>query len=287
MSVVEVKRAGELGIMVLNNGKLNQLSWEVFRELEEIFTELSLDDDVKVIILTANPGPVFCAGADVRIISEVAEKDDHQEIAELISDLHELTNRIADSPKRTIAAVNGLCFGGGLELALACNFIVAAPLATFSLPEVSLGIIPGLGGTQRLPRRIGSLYALRFILSGEIVSSARAANRGLVDRIIEGDFIAGVKAFNTDVSNGIVQPRPSEPAKDIPSDMLYRYGKGRSRHAATLAESAVQYGMQKPLHDALRLEIEYFVAAVTHSDARAGIDAFFSKKPPVFKEVIL
>lgn len=289
MALVDVKVAGNLGIMVLNNGKYNQLSLEMFDALGSSLDDLSQNDDVRVMIVTANPGPVFCAGADVNMIFEVAQSGDADKITRLLNDLHSLANRIAASDQRIISAVNGVCFGGGLEISLACHFILGAPLAQFALPEVTLGIIPGLGGTQRLPRRIGLKPALKLMLSGERISAEQAFTLGLVDRVIEGDFIAGIKAFAAQVLSGAVQPRPAVTVSDIgefPEAEMQEFGKGRSEHAAFLATDAAFHGIQMDLRDALELEIKYFTSAVMHPDATAGVTAFLKKQQPVFLKIV-
>ena len=159
----------------------------------------------------------------------------------------------------SIAAINGYAFGGGLELALACTFRIAAPTAKMGLPEIKLGLIPGYGGTQRLPRVVGEARALELIMSARTVDAEEAERIGLVHRVVEGDVLAGAMAFARSFS-----------AYGLP--------------ALKLARDAVKRALDVPLHEGLKLEADLNTLAFQTEDAVEGMNAFMQKRKPQFKD---
>src|SRR3989442_5140832 len=175
---VTVTVAERFATVTLNNPPSNLLSTPVLRELDQTFGQLEADDAVRVIILTAS-GKFFSPGADIK---ELADLNTMHQGSELSGRGQALLNRIERFDKPVIAALNGACLGGGLELAMACHMRVVAAGTLLGLPEIKLGLIPGFGGTPRLPRIIRSSKAAEVILTGGSLNSAEAVNWGLVQR---------------------------------------------------------------------------------------------------------
>ncbi|MFO7768200.1 MAG: enoyl-CoA hydratase-related protein [bacterium] len=172
---------GGVAQVVINRPKvLNALSRQTLGLLEEVLDRLEEDDDVRAVVLTGTGEKAFVAGAD---ITEIQELD--RQAGEAFSRRgQELFDRIETFPKVVIAAVNGFALGGGCELAMACDIRVAAENARFGQPEINLGILPGYGGTQRLPRRVGQGPALELLLTGDMIDAGRAKDLGLVERVV-------------------------------------------------------------------------------------------------------
>jgi 3-hydroxyacyl-CoA dehydrogenase/enoyl-CoA hydratase/carnithine racemase len=191
---LQIKLNDGVAVFIMNNPPVNQLSQHFVLELAEAFTEANNDEKIKAIVLTGT-GKNFLAGADITQIKEVKTKD------ELLPKLREnirFLNAIETAPKPVVAAINGNCLGGGLEIAMVCHYRVAAQGVNLGQPEVQIGLIPGAGGTQRLPRLVGLRYALEMITIGKPISAAVAHARGLVDEIVEPNQLltAAVKAAN-------------------------------------------------------------------------------------------
>ena len=186
-----VEKEDKLAVITINRPEvLNALKFEVLRELQDALSLLENDTDVKAVILTGAGEKAFIAGADIKVMAKLGPL----EAQKYIVAGHEAFDRLASFPKPVIAAVNGFALGGGMELALACDFIYAAEAAKFGLPEVTLGIIPGWGGTQRLPQVIGPGRAKELIYSGKIIDAAEAASIGLVNRVFpSAAFLQAVK----------------------------------------------------------------------------------------------
>ncbi|MFW6338723.1 MAG: enoyl-CoA hydratase-related protein, partial [Alkalispirochaetaceae bacterium] len=161
--------------------KVNKLTANNLQELERVVSDLEGREDIKALILRSGKGGNFIAGADVGEIADISEES---EAAEKAGAGQELLNRIEDLPFTTVAFIRGGCYGGGTELALACDFRIVSdhPKTAIGLPEVNLGIIPGFGGTYRLPRRVGLVQALRMITSGKPVDAKKAAKIGLAEK---------------------------------------------------------------------------------------------------------
>ena len=254
---VEREEGGVALVRVHRPDKLNALNDATIRELSEAFSGLQVDADVRAVILTGAEAkrPSFVAGAD---IAEMAEQTPLEARARSQRG-QALCSRIEHLGKPVIAAVNGFALGGGLELALACHLRFAADTALLGLPEVTLGIIPGFGGTQRLPRLIGLGPALELIATGEPVSAQEAYRLGLVNRVFQaGELLeAARKCARTIAGNGPV--------------------------AVRLALDAAQRGSAMSLDQGLAYETELFGLIASSEDMHEGLRAFLEKRPPAFR----
>lgn len=173
-------REDGIAIAWLANGQMNSISPQVVKDLRAVW-ERVIDTDAKALVIASSNPFLFCAGADIKAFTEM----DEQAGAELLGGMHALLREMEQSAVSTIAAVNGLAYGGGCELAMACDFRIAARAALFGQPEIKLGIVPGFGGTQRLPRLVGESQALEMNLTGEPVLAEQAYELGLVSRVVD------------------------------------------------------------------------------------------------------
>jgi enoyl-CoA hydratase/carnithine racemase len=251
---VTVTVAEHLATITLNNPPSNLLGTPVLRELDQAFGKLEADEAVRVIILTAS-GKFFSPGADIK---ELAELNTVHQGSELSARGQALLNRIERFDKPVIAAINGACLGGGLELAMACHVRVAAAGILLGLPEIKLGLIPGFGGTQRLPRIIGPSKAAELILTGEAITSEEALTLGLVNRVVAPEELL---------------PTAQKLAGTITA-------KGRLATQAALR--AIRTGLDSPLAEGLSREAELFGELCETPDKKEGTTAFLEKRPPRF-----
>ncbi len=191
---IQVELKDAVALFILNNPPVNQLSQHFVLELAEAFIEANADEKVKAIVLTGT-GKNFIAGADITQIKEVKTKD---ELLPKLRDNIRFLNAIETGPKPVVAAINGNCLGGGLEIAMVCHYRVAARGVNLGQPEVQIGLIPGAGGTQRLPRLVGLRYAMEMITTGKPIRAEVAHARGLVDEVAAPDQLvsAAVNAAN-------------------------------------------------------------------------------------------
>lgn len=236
--------------------KLNALNQKVIAELGALFTALFADASVGAIVLTG-AGRAFVAGADIAEVAEGAKtKGGLEEISAFGS---RIFTSIERGPKPVIAAVNGFALGGGCELALACHIRLASEKAKFGLPEVKLGLIPGYGGTQRLPRLVGTGRALEMILTGEMIDASAALAMGLVNAVHPADqLLAAAQAM----AKGMTLQGPL---------------------ALTNAIAAVEEGAGRTLDEGLTAESRRFGAVGRTADMREGTTAFLEKRTPNFR----
>lgn len=211
-------------------------------------------DDVGVVVLSGNGGKAFASGAD---LAEGSTLDADQYRAQAAE--RRVYDPIAECPRPVIAMIDGWCLGGGCELALSADLRIASSRSCFGQPEVGLGLIPGGGGTQRLPRLIGPGAAMRLILSGEVVDADEALRLGLVEQVVPADEL---EVVTTTLAAAIA---------------------ARSPVALGLAKRAVRAAMELPLADGLALERDLMGEAMASDDATEGIAAFLAKRPPEFK----
>lgn len=252
--LVECQPDGIAVVSVHRPAALNALNDAAIREIDLCFERIARDDSVRVVVLTGSGAKSFVAGADIK---ELASQD-ALEARERSGRGQRAFDRIESLGKPVLAAINGFALGGGCELALACHLRFAARTAQLGLPEVSLGIIPGYGGTQRLPRLIGRAAALRLILGGERVSADEAHELGLVDSVVEPEeLLDTVKKFA-------------------------RVLLTRSPVALRFALDAVVGGTHLSLRDGLSLEADLFGLISSTSDMREGMKAFLEKRAPKF-----
>jgi enoyl-CoA hydratase len=249
-----VTRDAGVALVVVNRpDRRNALNATVRREIIQLLDTLRDDDDVRVLVFSGAGDKAFVAGAD---IGEFAERTPLQQRD--VMQGRRVFDEVAACPKPTIAMVNGFALGGGCELALACDLRIAARSARFGQPEIRLGLIPGGGGTQRLPRLVGMGPALRMILTGEVIDADEAHRIGLVDEVVEDDALAG---------------RTRELALSIAA---------HSPVALRLAKAAVGAAWEMPLSAGLAFERELFVTAFSSDDRREGVSAFLEKRQPRF-----
>ena len=249
---VKLDTRGEYAIVWLDNPPANSISPDVVEQLGKAWAAIEADPDVKAMIL-ASPNPaLFCAGADIKAFTKMDETSGRA----LLDGAHDLLRSWERSRTMTIAAVNGLAFGGGCELAMACDVRIAGFSATFGQPEINLGIIPGFGGTQRLPRLVGPSKALEMNTTGEAVSAEDAYEHGLVNRVVQDHEL-----FDTAV----------------------QWARKFAGQAPLALELIKQVSHQGDLDDGIAAEKEAFSKAFASEDAREGIGAFLGKRTPEFK----
>jgi enoyl-CoA hydratase len=245
--VTVARRDNGVAVVTLENPKVNALSSEVLRQLRAAAEALT-EEPAGAVVITGGPR-IFAAGAD---ISEFGGPDEARTIGALF--LHAM-NAVAAIPRVTIAAISGFALGGGCELALACDFRIAGDRAKLGQPEILLGIIPGGGGTQRLPRLIGASRAKDLILSGRQVGADEALAIGLVDEVVPGDELHDrALALAADYARGPV-----------------------AAHA--LAKRAIDRGLDNKLDAGLDLEQQCFVDVFGTADARIGVASFLAEGP--------
>lgn len=255
-SFVKVEVKGRVGLLTLNRPQvLNALSNEVIDELSAAVRAFEADDGIGAMVLTGSQ-KAFAAGADIGAMSDWTYMDVYK--SDYLGGNWDALRR---TRKPLIAAVSGYALGGGCELAMLCDFIIAADNAKFGQPEIKLGVIPGYGGTQRLPRAIGEARALDMILSGRPVKAEEAERIGLVHRLVE---------------------------KEALLEESLAFARRFSCHSLPVLEfarRAVQRGMELPLDQGLQLEMELSTLAFRTADAEEGMRAFEEKRKPEFKDV--
>lgn len=236
--------------ITLHNPPANALNGSLLGELNHVLNEIEEDPYIRVVIITGS-GRFFCAGADINELSHIHTAHAGTEFS---ARGQALLNRIERSDKPVIAAINGTCVGGGLELALACHIRLAANDAVLGLPETKLGLIPGFGGTQRLPRIIGPSRAVEIILTGEQVSAGEALHIGLLSRVLPGQ---GLMSEAERLAQAIIAS-----------------GQG----AVQAALHAVRGGLDIPLSEGLAREAELFGQLCTALETKEAVHAFLDKR---------
>ncbi|QDS34231.1 enoyl-CoA hydratase/isomerase family protein [Brevibacillus brevis] len=256
MSLVNVEKREKIAIVTIDNPPMNALSAGVKEELRVIFAELHASADVLAIILTGAGQKAFVAGADIK---ELPKRIGNPNLLPQFMENHHFFNSIDYSPKLTIAVINGYALGGGCELALTCDLRIAEQHALIGVPEVKLGLLPGAGGTQRLPRLIGEAKAKELLFTGEHITAEEAMRIGLVNRVVPtGEGLAAALTL----AQKICQNSPS---------------------ALQHIKKAVDEGMELPFQQALKLEAELFQDLFLKEDVKEGVQAFLEKRSPQFQ----
>jgi enoyl-CoA hydratase len=252
---IKLSRSDEFALITLDRpDALNALDRALLGELGHAIDEVAAGDARALLITGAGP-KAFCAGADIK---ELAGRTPAQHKRAM--EFGQATFAKLDAlPMPSVAVVNGYAFGGGLELALACTFRLATPVARMGLPEIKLGIIPGYGGTQRLPRIVGEARALEMIMTGRTVDAAEAERIGLVHRIVDGEPVGAGAAF----------------AREFACHSL---------PVLACARSAVRRALDTPLVEGLKIEADLSGIAYQTEDAAEGMAAFIAKRKAQFKD---
>ena len=245
------EKEGNIAILTFNRPEArNAVNNDVRAEFAAAMEEIEADDDIRVMILTGN-GKAFASGVDIKEFNKTTPYHAHN--------LYRLGERVEKLPKPVIAAVNGYCLGGGNEIAMGCDIIIASERAKFGQPEINIGIIPGGGGTQRLPRLIGACRARELIFTGDIITAEEAFKLGLVNRVVPEDQLMTI-------------------AKEIAAKIAVK-----SSAALKLAKQAINYGMQTSLEAGLKYEYELYSLSLSLEDKAEGVAAFIEKRTPEFK----
>lgn len=235
--------------------KLNALNRELSQAIASHTRRAQEDDDVRVLVYTGE-GDAFAAGADINRLQEL---ETAYETYQFVQQRKEFWDTIADASKPTVARINGYALGAGLELCLACDLRIASMEASFGLPEVKLGILPGGGGTQRLPRLVGEGIAKELLMTGKTIDAKRAEKIGLVNRAVESDEL------------------------DQAVDELTSTLTKRPPLAVQMIKHTVEEGLQVDLERGLTIERESFALLFSTEDRDEGVEAFLEKREPDFK----
>jgi enoyl-CoA hydratase len=250
-----VEREGRVAILTINRpDKLNALNQQVRDEMLEILAGIEHDDAVGVVVITGAGEKSFIAGAD---ISEFAGRTPFDQRHAMRSP--RVFDIMASFPKPVIAMINGFCLGGGCELAMSCDIRVASEKARFGQPEINLGIIPGGGGTQRLPRLVGVGNAMRLILTGDMIGAAEAKEIGLVEIVVAPEEL---RAKTLELANKIASKSPL---------------------TLKVAKEALRASERLPVEDGITYERDLFCLCFSSADKEEGVKAFLEKRPAEWK----
>lgn len=260
-SLINYRVDGGIAIVTLNDPPANTYSYEMMQQLDACILEARMDEAVQVIVITGAGEKFFCAGANIAMLSEVTPEFKYY----FCLHANETLNRLEQTPKLVIAAINGHCVGGGLEVAMAADLRIARRGAgKMGLPEVSLGVLPGTGGTQRLTRVVGKSKAIELMAAGELFDFEKGQSLGLVNRIL-------------DATDGA----------DFMKQLLEYARQFTTPHKASRAvgriKRAVQTGAEIPFESALGLERELQQQLFQSEDAKEGLDAYVNKRKAEFK----
>jgi 3-hydroxyacyl-CoA dehydrogenase len=276
MSAAVYELHGQTAVVTMNNPPVNGLGFDLRREIVEGLARAEADAKVKAVVLIGSPR-AFSGGADIR------EFGTPKSTAE--PGLNTVVRLVENAGKPVVAAVSGACMGGGLELAMACHYRVAVKGAQIALPEVKLGLMPGAGGTQRLPRLIGAEAALNMIVSGETVPSEKLAGTALFDQLIEGDLLQGAIAF----ADKVADARPLKRARDITiglanAEGFFQFARNtvgavaKNFPAPLKCVDAVAAAVALPFDEGVRLEREMFLQLMQSPESKALRHAFFAER---------
>ncbi len=249
-----VEKEEGIALIKINRPKaLNAINREVLNELINVFQELGEDESIKVIILSGE-GKAFVAGADIKEMINMSPTE-----ARKFSETgHTLMGIMEKLGKPIIAAVNGFALGGGMEIAMACDFILASENAKLGQPEINLGVIPGFGGTQRLSRLVGKARAKELIFTGEMISAQEAKELGIVNKVFPSEeFLTEVKKVAAQIAS-------------------------KGALSLSLAKTAIDSGYNVDLASGCRIEQDLFGLCFSHSDQKEGMSAFLEKRKPKF-----
>jgi enoyl-CoA hydratase len=250
-----------VALITLNDPPANTYSYEMMQQLDRAILEARMDDAVQVIVITGAGEKFFCAGADIRMLADVTPSFKYY----FCLHANETLSRLEQTPKLVIAAINGHCVGGGLEVALAADMRIARKGAgKLGLPEVSLGVLPGTGGTQRLVRLVGKAKAIELMVTGQLITFERAHELGILTQVFEAETLAEFDQMIREYAMQFTTPNKASLA----------VGK---------IKRAVQTGAEIPFESALALERELQQQLFQSEDAKEGLQAYVEKRKPQFK----
>jgi enoyl-CoA hydratase/carnithine racemase len=254
--LIRLDQDGPLAIVTLINPPLNVLHPQMVAELGECFTALATDPEMRVAIITGQGERAFCAGFDIKEFPRLMVPGGAEALAQ---QLHSSLLKITHLGKPTIAAINGLALGGGLELAMACDIRIVAALARLGQPEIKLGLFPGAGGTQRLPRLVGAGIAKELMYTGDPISAEAAHRIGLANKVVPaGEALAAAKELGATIA-------------------------GMAGVALRYIQQAVNRGLNTTLEEGLQIEADLFAKVFQTEDVREGVAAFINKRQPNFR----
>ena len=260
-NLVEYRVDQGVAVMTLNDPPANTYSYEMMQQLDAAILEARMDESVQVIMLTGSGEKFFCAGANIQMLSEMTPEFKYY----FCLHANETLSRFEQTPKLVIAAINGHCVGGGLEVAMAADLRIAKRNAgKMGLPEVSLGVLPGTGGTQRLARLVGKSKAIELMAAGELFDFEKGEQLGLVNRIIDAKDGADFMTQAIDYARQFTTPN-------------------KASRAVGRIKRAVQTGAEIPFEAALSLERELQQQLFQSEDAKEGLDAYVGKRKAEFK----
>jgi enoyl-CoA hydratase/carnithine racemase len=255
---IRTEVADRIALLTIDHPPVNSFNTQVVMELDEAIDELLANDEVKAIVITGGGTNAFVAGAD---IPEILKLLDHPGGLRMACEQGQgLFLKIEKATKPVIAAINGFCLGGGLELAMACHMRVCSDRARLGQPEANLGIIPGWGGTQRLSRLVGKGKAIEMILTADMITAQEAYRVGLVNKVVPA---------------GAVLKEARDLARKIVS---------KSKISIAAALRAISEGLQVTIEEGCKIEEEEFGGLEDVEDAREGVSAFLEKRQPQFKD---
>ena len=254
--MISLTTDGPLAIVTLTNPPLNVLHPQMVAELDVCFSGLATDPQVVVAIITGQGERAFCAGFDIKEFPKMMAPGGAEALA---SQLHTSLLKIDHLGKPTIAAVNGLALGGGLELAMTCDLRLVAANAQLGQPEIKLGLFPGAGGTQRLPRLVGEAKAKELMYIGDPISAEEAYRIGLANRLVPaGEALTAAKQMGQTIAS-------------------------RAGVALRYIQQAVDRGLNTTLEEGLQIEADLFAKVFQTEDVREGVEAFINKRQPNFQ----
>jgi enoyl-CoA hydratase len=250
---LSVDREDGVSVVTLDRPPVNAVDLEAIEDFLAVVADLAEDTRVRAVVVTGTER-AFCAGADVSMMRDLTPEN-HRKVRRWV----EVQAGLEAMPKPVVAAIRGYALGGGAELALACDLRVMSTDSTIGFPEIELGLFPGAGGTQRLPRVVGPARALRLMMLGERLSGDEAAAIGLVDVVVSAR--AGVLPAALDLARGLA---------------------GRATRTIGLLKRAVRDGFGRPLEEGLAIEEAAVFELIETEDAREGLQAFLERRPPRF-----
>jgi 3-hydroxyacyl-CoA dehydrogenase len=272
---IEERRVGAVAVIVIDNPPVNAMSPGVPSGVLDALARANGDADVRAIVIMGG-GRGMIAGADIRYQGGNWPDGERR--------LIDLVNGLDGNPKPVIAALGGAVLGGGLEIAQACNYRVVGPNATLGQPEVKLGIPPGAGGTQRLPRLVGLEKASEMILSGQPIGAAEAVRIGLADRLVEGDLLDGALTFANEIAGRASHPKASDRKVPAPADGFFdrlrdeARKRNRGQTAPLAAVACLEASVDRPFAEGMMFERETFERCAVSPEARALRHVFFAEK---------